>query len=138
MKSGFDLAGRILIGLVSIFEALDSIVFFKETKQTMNVYNLDYALNVILIVSIVFLLLGGIMVLIGYNARIGALLLLLYWLPYTCIVYSFWNDNPEVVRVQALMFLRSLGYCGGLCILIANGAGNLSVKRLFHVMRLPG
>lgn len=137
VKNSFDLVGRILIGLISIFEALDSIVFFKETKETMQIYNLDFALNLILVASITFLLIGGILVLLGYYARIGSLMLLLYWLPYTFIVYSFWNDDPSVQRVQALMFLRTLAYCGGLFILVANGSGNYSIKRMFHVLRLP-
>jgi len=35
MKSTFDLIGRFLIGMISIFEAIDSIVFFKETRSTL-------------------------------------------------------------------------------------------------------
>ncbi len=138
MKNSFDLIGRILIGLVSIFEALDTIVFFQETKQTLQIYNLDFALNLLLVGSIIFLLIGGILVLIGYFSRVGALMLLCYWLPYTFIVYSFWNDDPSVQRVQGLMFLRTMAYCGGLFILLANGSGDYSVKRMFHVLRLPG
>lgn len=138
MKSTFDLIGRVLIGIISVFEALDSIVFFQETKETMQAYNMDWSLNLILGISIGFLLIGGILVLLGYNARVGATLLLLYWLPYTLIVYSFWNDPPDVQRVQALDFLRTLAYCGALCLLIANGSGEYSIRRVFHVLRLPG
>ena len=138
MKSTFDLIGRFLIGVISIFEAIDSIVFFKETKATMQIYNLDAALNLILVASIVCLLIGGILVLLGYNARIGALMLLFYWLPYSFIVYSFWNDPPDIQRVQALDFMRTLAYCGALCLLIANGSGKYSIRRMFHVLRLPG
>lgn len=137
MKGAFDLIGRVLIGLISMFEALDSIVFFEQTKATMQVYNLDGSLNLILGVSIGILLLGGMLVLLGYNAKVGASLLLLYWLPYTFIVYSFWNDPAEIQRVQALDFMRTLAYCGALCLLIANGSGKYSIKRMFHVLRLP-
>jgi len=138
MKSTFDLIGRFLIGVISIFEAIDSIVFFKETKETMQIYDLEGALNLILVASIICLLIGGILVLLGYNARIGALMLLCYWLPYSFIVYSFWNDPPDIQRVQALDFMRTLAYCGALCLLIANGSGDYSIKRMFHVLRLPG
>ncbi len=138
MKSTFDLIGRFLIGMISIFEAIDSIVFFKETKETMQLYNLDQSLNLILVASIICLLIGGILVLLGYNSRVGALMLLCYWLPYSFIVYSFWNDPPQVQRVQALDFMRTLAYCGALCLLIANGSGRYSIRRMFHVLRLPG
>ena len=87
--------------------------------------------------SISFLILGAIMVLIGYYANVGAILLLTYWLPFTLIVYSFWNDPQPLQRLNALYFMRNLAVCGGLLLLIANGAGKYSVKRLIHVMRLP-
>jgi putative oxidoreductase len=86
---------------------------------------------------IAILLLGGILVLIGYFARFGAILLLMYWLPFTLIVYSFWDDAPEYKRVHALYFMRNLALCGGLFLLIANGAGKYSVKRLIYIMKLP-
>ena len=138
MKNSFDLVGRILIGIVSLFEALDSIVFYEANKATLEVYNILFLPNIIMIGTITVLIIGGLMVLVGYSSRLGSFLLLLYWLPYTFIVYSFWNDAPEIQRVQALMFLRMMAYCGGLFILLANGAGDWSVKRLFHTMRLPG
>lgn len=137
MKGIFDLLGRALIGLVSIFEALDSIVFFEETKETLIAYNLDFGLNFLLGGAIILLLLGGISVLIGYYADLGSFLLILYWLPYIFIVYSFWNAPMDSQRVELLNFLRMFAYVGGLMILVANGGGKYSVKRLIHVMRLP-
>lgn len=137
MKSFFDLFGRVIIGLVSIFEAVDSIVFFNETKETLQLYGIDKSLNFVLVLSILLLLIGGILVLIGYLANIGAILLMLYWIPFIFIVYSFWNDPAEIQRVQLLMFMRMMAYVGGLCIIAANGAGRYSIKRMFHVLRLP-
>ncbi len=137
MKSIFDLVGRMIIGLVSIFEAIDSIVFFEETKETLLAYNLDKSLNVLIVGSILLLLIGGILVLIGYNANVGAFLLILYWIPYILIVYSFWNDPPDLQRVNMLNFMRLLAYVGGLAVIVANGGGKYSIKRLFHVLRLP-
>ncbi|MBK8349419.1 MAG: hypothetical protein IPL08_18135 [Saprospiraceae bacterium] len=60
--------------------------------------------------------------------------MLVYWLPFTLIVYSFWDDNPEYKRLHALYFIRNLALCGGLFLLIANGAGKYSVKKidLYH------
>ncbi len=138
MKSIFDLVGRMIIGLVSIFEAIDSIVFFEDTKETLMAYNLDKSLNFLIVGSILLLLLGGLLVLIGYYADIGGFLLMLYWIPYVFIVYSFWNDPEQLQRVNMLNFMRMLAYIGGLMIIVANGGGKYSVKRLIHVMRLPG
>ncbi len=137
MKDIAELLARILIAFVFIYEALDALVFFNKTKATMTAYGIIWQQDLLLKFLIFILLLGGILVLIGYFARFGAILLLMYWLPFTLIVYSFWDDTPEYKRVHALYFMRNLALCGGLLLMIANGAGKYSVKRLIYIMKLP-
>ena len=137
MKDIADLLGRICISLIFVYEAIDTLLFYDNTKRTMLEYGLTWKQDFLLITVVCFLVVGAIMVLIGYYANIGAFLLLLYWLPFTLIVYSFWNDPLPHQRVNALYFMRNMAVCGGLLLLIANGAGKYSVKRLIHVMRLP-
>ena len=137
MKDIFELMGRIFIAFLFIYEALDALVFYDKTKATMATYGIVWQQDLILTTIIIVLILGGTMVLIGYYANIGALLLLFYWLPFTLIVYSFWNDPPEYQRIHALLFMRGLALSGGLMLLVANGAGKYSIKRLIYVMRLP-
>jgi putative oxidoreductase len=103
----------------------------------MTTYGITWHQDLLLGTLIFLLIVGAITVLIGYYANIGAWFLLVYWLPFTLIVYSFWNDPPSVQRLNALYFMRNIAVCGGLLLLIANGAGKYSVKRLIHVMRLP-
>lgn len=137
MKDIADLLGRICISLIFVYEAFDTILFFEHTKRTMSEYGLMWKQDLLLYVLIAFLIVGAIMVLIGYYANLGAMLLLAYWLPFTLIVYSFWDDPQSLQRLNALYFMRNLAVCGGLLLLMANGAGRYSVKRLIHVMRLP-
>ena len=137
MKDIAELLARILIAFVFIYEALDAIVFFNKTRATMTAYGITWHQDLLLKVLIVILLIGAVLVLIGYHARFGAGLLLLYWLPYTLIVYSFWDDAPEYKRIHAIYFMRNLAIMGGLLLLIANGAGRFSVKRLIYIMKLP-
>lgn len=137
MKDIAELLARILISFVFIYEALDALVFFNKTKATMTAYGITWNQDFLLKVLIFILILGSILVLIGYFARVGAALLLLYWLPFTLLVYSFWDDAPEYKRLHALYFMRNIALCGGLLLLIANGAGKYSVKRLIYIMKLP-
>ncbi len=137
MKSIVDLIGRILISAFFFMEAFDSLVFFEKNLNTLQEYGISWMPKVWLIISIALLVLGALTVLLGYFARVGAFLLLLYWLPFTFIVYSFWNDPEDLRRLHSLLFVRNLGLAGGLLLLIANGAGSISVKRLLYVMRLP-
>lgn len=137
MKDIAELLARIWISFVFIYEALDALVFFHKTKATMTAYGILWQQDLVLKVTIFILLVGGILVLIGYFARVGATLLLLYWLPMTLIVYSFWDDPGDLRRLHTLYFMRNLALCGGLLLLIANGAGKYSIKRLIYIMKLP-
>ena len=137
MKNSADLIGRILMGLFFFYEAFDTMVFFDDTRETLTSYGINFAQDFLIVCSIIILLIGAIMVIIGYYASIGALLLFIYWLVFTIVVYSFWNEPEETKSLYMVSFMRNLALCGGLLILVANGAKQFSVKRILHVMRLP-
>jgi len=133
----FDLIGRILISAIFIFEAIDSIMFADKTKMTMAEYGITWRPDLLLYTSIVALVIGAIMLLIGYRIRFGVWLLLLYWLPATFIVYSFWNDPVSMQRLNAILFMKNIAIAGGLFMIAAHGGGKYSVQRLFVVSKLP-
>lgn len=137
MKDTLDLIARIFLGLLFLYEAFDTLVFFKETKVTLSSYNITWGQDVILVGMIALLLIGGTLVLIGYYARVGAFLLLLYWIPFTFIVYSFWNDPTDLMRMSIMNFMKNLALAAGLLLLVVNGSGKFSVNRVIHVLRLP-
>ena len=137
MKNTSDLIGRILLGLFFFYEAIDTMVFFDQTRETLSSYGIEFMQDWLIVFSIIILLLGAIMVIIGYYASIGALLLFIYWFIFTMVVYSFWNEPTEEKTVTIKFFMRNMALCGGLLILVANGAKQWSVKRILHVMRLP-
>lgn len=132
-----ELIGRIILGLFFFFEGFDTIVYFKETRETLASFGFGWGTDFLMIASIVILLLGSIMVIIGYYANVGAMLLFIYWFVFTLVVYSFWNDPVGEKTLTITYFSRNMALCGGLLILVANGATGWSVKRILHVMRLP-
>lgn len=133
----FDLIGRILISAIFIFEGIDSILFAEKTKLTMAEYGITWKPDLLLYTSIVALMIGAVMLLIGYRIRLGVWLLLLYWLPVTFIVYSFWNDPQEMQRLHAIMFMKNIAVAGGLFMIASHGGGKYSVQRLFRVSKIP-
>ena len=137
MKNILDLISRIFLATIFLFEAYDSTVYFQQTKQTMTNYGLTWNQDFLLTATIIILLLGGILILIGYKPSFGAFLLLLYWVPVTFIVYSFWNDPVEVRRLQSIMFMKNIAIIGGLLAIMVNGAGKYSVKRFLSAVRSP-
>jgi len=138
MKNSIDLIARILISIMFYYEAFDSFLYFDATIETMQKYGLTWKPDLLLAATIVALITGSTMVLIGYYQSIGAFLLLLYIVPMTFIVYSFWNDPPEIRRVQMLNFMHNLAIIGGLLYVMINKPGKYSVKRLIYIMKLPG
>ncbi len=138
MKDFLDLLARTLIAFIFLFEAYDSIAFFKSTKETMTAYHLTWNQDVLLYGAIFLLITGGLLVLLGYRSSLGALLLLLYWIPVTFILHSWWNDSPDIQRHQAMLFMKNLAIMGGLLMIIVNGSGKYSIRRLFATTRVPG
>ncbi len=120
------------------YEAFDSFLYFDDTKRTMSIYGLTWKQNFLLGSVIVFLIIGATLVLMGYYSRFGAFLLLVYLVPTTFIVYSFWNDPPDIQRVQMINFMKNLAIIGGLLLLTIHKPGKYSIKRLIYFMRLPG
>jgi len=133
----FDLIGRIMMSAIFVFEAIDSIMYAEQTKTTMAEYGIFWKQDLLLYGSITMLIIGALMLLIGYRVKFGVWLLLLYWIPVTCIIYSFWNDPVETQRLNAIFFMRNIAIAGGLLIIAANGAGKYSIKRLMQVSKIP-
>lgn len=144
-----------LLAFIFLFEAYDSIFFFKATKEKMIAYNLTWQPELLLYGAIILLVLGGLMVLSGYRSSLGATLLLMYWIPVTFIVHDYWTlpfecvmvyDCPDISlkgeeiyrRLQAVMFMKNLAITGGLLMILVNGSGRHSVRRLFATTKVPG
>ncbi len=136
MKDIIDLIARIFIAFIFLFEAYDSIKYFGATKESMADYGLTWQPNTLLFGAIFLLIFGGTLVLVGYRAKLGAIVLLLYWIPATFIVHSFWNDAPEYVREESYAFMKNLAIIGALLMLYVNGAGRYSIKRLFATTKV--
>jgi putative oxidoreductase len=71
---------------------------------------------------------GGLSVIFGYRARVGAWLLILFLVPVTVTMHNFWAvRDPMMAQMQEGFFLANLSRIGA-CLLIAYfGAGPSSV-----------
>lgn len=136
MKDIADLIGRILLSIIFLYEAYDAIAFFKSNKATMTEYGITWGQDFFMYASIFLLVVGGTLILLGYRTGFGSICLLIYWIPLTFILYSWWNDPIEVRRINSLMFMKNLAIAGGLLMLFVNGAGRYSVKRIFATTRV--
>ena len=136
MKDIIDLIGRILISVIFMYEAYDSMFYYEETKEVMTSYGVTWNQDFLLTGSIIFLILGGLLLLLGYRPGLGAFLILCYWIPVTFIAHSFWNDPKEAQRIEAILFMKNLAIIGGLMLVYVNGSGRFSIRRLFATTKV--
>ena len=136
MRDLIDLIGRIFLATIFIFEAIDPTLYFEKTKQVMTAHHLTWNQNFMLYGAIFLLIAGGLMVLFGYRSTLGAILLLMYWVPVTFIVYDFWNSPKAELREQSILFMKNIAIIGGLLMLAGKGSGRYSIKRLLATTRV--
>ncbi len=84
-------------------------------------------------------LLGGVSVLLGYRARFGAWLLVLFLLPVTFTMHNFWAvTDGAAAAMQKVMFLKNLSMLGGALLIAHFGAGPLSLDDRIERLRNHG
>ncbi|WP_116126884.1 DoxX family membrane protein [Lewinella sp. IMCC34183] len=140
MQDIFDLIGRILLSFIFFFEAYDYFAFERLNREAMTIYGLTWNQDFLLYGAILLLLLGGLMILLGYRMRLGAVLLLIYWVPLTFIVHDFWDETAgtEAYRLQSLFFMKNLAIMGGLLLAATHVSGRFRLRRLFATTRVRG
>ncbi|NJO87173.1 MAG: DoxX family protein [Lewinella sp.] len=136
MKDIFDLLGRILLSFIFLFEGYDYIVYAKQQKEAMLRYGLTWNQDLLLYGAIGLLVLGGLMLLTGYRMRTGAIMLMLYWVPMTYVVHSFWDVAPENRRLESIFFMKNIAITGGLLIAATHTSGRYAIRRLFATTRV--
>ena len=73
-------------------------------------------------------LVGGVSVLLGYRARFGALLLLVFLVPVTLIMHKFWGlPDPQMAMLQKINFMKNTALAGTCLLLMYHGSGPYSL-----------
>jgi putative oxidoreductase len=75
---------------------------------------------------------GGIAVLIGFQTRLAALLLVLFTVIATLIAHRFWDFEGTARQTQQGQFFKNLAIVGGFLALWVSGAGRCALERLWR------
>jgi putative oxidoreductase len=71
---------------------------------------------------------GALSVLLGYRARIGAWLLILFLVPVTFMMHNFWTiADPMMQQMQMAMFMKNVALIGGALLIWSFGSGPYSL-----------
>jgi putative oxidoreductase len=73
---------------------------------------------------------GGLSVILGYKARYGAWLLVLFLVPVTFTMHNFWAvTEPSAARFQQAMFIKNISMLGAALMITWFGSGPVSLDR---------
>jgi putative oxidoreductase len=115
------LAARICLCLIFFKAGVSHIFGFGETVEMMTNQGLPQA-NILLAGTVFFQILGAVSLLLGYQVKIGSILLIIFLIPASLVFHNFIADPSQIND-----FLKNIGLIGGLLMLIYAGSGALSI-----------
>ncbi|MBO9660861.1 MAG: DoxX family protein [Chitinophagaceae bacterium] len=119
------ITGRILFSLIFI---LSSFGHFKtETIAFAGSQGLPFA-SFLVPLSGVIELIAGLSIIVGYRAKVGAWLLVIFLIPVTFLFHQFWKvTDPMAYQMQFVMFMKNISMMGGALLIAYFGSGELSI-----------
>lgn len=122
------LVGRILLAAIFIISGFAKISGFEGTAGYMASKGLPMP-QVLLAITIVIELGGGLMIAAGFKARWAALVFFLWLIPVTFVFHKFWGIDAAQVQNQMNHFLKNVSIMGAMLLLFAYGPGAYSVDK---------
>jgi putative oxidoreductase len=121
------LLGRILIAVVFVPAGFMKITGFAGTAGYMASKGLPMV-NVLLVLTIIIELGGGLMILLGWRASEAALIIFLFLIPVNIVFHGYWGvEDPASAEIQMRMFFKNIGIMGGLLVVAGLGSGPFSL-----------
>jgi putative oxidoreductase len=122
------LVGRILITLIFLKSGFEKITGFSAVAGFMASMGMPAA-EFLLVGALVFEIAGALMILLGWHARWGALLLAVFTIPATLIFHNFWAVDAAQYQSQLNHFMKNLAILGALVYVMAMGSGPFSLRK---------
>ena len=120
------LIGRILIGAIFLVSGLAKLTDPAGAIGYMAKAGIPAA-DVLVYVAGFAEILGGLAVISGFLARIGAIGLFVFMAITTLTMHAFWNFQGQERIMQNVQFMKNLSIMGGLLMLWATGPGRFSI-----------
>ena len=122
------LVGRVLLALIFIIAGFGKITGFEGTVGYMQAYNMPMT-QVLAVIAIIIELGGGIMIALGWKARLAAAAIFIFVLIASFVFHAFWAVPADQAQLQNIMFMKNLAIMGGMLYIIVYGSGPLSVDK---------
>jgi len=126
------LFARVLLSLFFLWNGAHILLDWHGQRQALEWLGVGYAVP-LLVAEVACLLVGGLMLVVGFRGRLGALLLIVFLVPDT-LVHSDWSwlgglSAPEL-RAHAeevTRVLKNLALLGALLLVLGFGSGGFSL-----------
>lgn len=129
MEKYTTLIGRILLSTIFLMSGVGKIFDWSGTVGYMAAHGM-FAIPFFLVAAMVLEIGGGLSVLLGFKAKLGAIALLVFLVPTTLIFHNFWAiADPMAQKMQMISFLKNLSIMGGLLFVYSFGSGPFSVGK---------
>jgi len=120
------LLGRIFFSAIFVLSSLGH--FTKHTIDYASQMGLPMA-SVLVPISGIIGLLGGLSILLGFKAKWGAWLIVIFLVPITLTMHKFWGvQDAMMASIQQAMFMKNLAMIGGALLISYFGSGPFSLK----------
>jgi putative oxidoreductase len=128
LRSLLAIIGRLCLSAIFLASAFTHLIpNLDGVIQEMQAKGMPAA-PIFILGAIGVLVIGSALLVLGYKARFGALLLLLFLVPYTYYFQTPWNAAPGAEFGEQLVhFLKNIGLAGAMLLIIAAGPGPGSI-----------
>ncbi len=109
--------GRALVGVLFAVSGVNKILGFSYVAGWMASSGLPMA-NVLLAITIVLELGGGLLLITGFQAGLAAAALALFLVPVTALFHAFWSADAAGFQGQLTHFLKNVAVLGGLLMVV--------------------
>ena len=120
------LIARLLLALMFVLAGLSKFAGLEGTAGYIASKGLPLPM-VLAVATAALELLGGLALIVGFQARWAALVLAGFTLVASVIFHNFWAMPADQAFMQQLMFMKNLSVAGGLLLIFAFGAGAVSL-----------
>ncbi len=128
------LVGRILFSIIFLLAGVSHIT--GEGVQGAAAKGLPLA-AVLVPLSGVVAVLGSLSIILGYKAKIGAWLLVIFLIPVTLVMHNFWAAADAMTRqMQMMNFMKNITMLGGAMMITFLGAGPWSIDAMLKAKKI--
>ena len=114
-----EVLGRIFLSMLFLIEGINKIFNYEGTIQYMESFS---APEYLAIPAIILEILFPLLLIIGYHAKIAALVMAVFTIIVAIIFHTNFDD-----QMQFITFFKDIAIAGGVIIIFVNGAGKFSV-----------